>query len=162
VVDTTHVTVLQEKSKISSQYWFFKHKCFAIKYQIVVSLSKPLILLQSNSIHDFKIAKKSGLDDLLKENDEIAIGDKAYKGSYQFVTPHKVYKGKQLTEEQKKENKILESKRHIVENMNKRLKHFRVIKDTWRHDISKHPQVFNIVAMLTNLDLMMHPLKMND
>ena len=165
VVDTTHTPVLAEKAVSPQQFWFFKHKCYALKYQIVCSLRDSLILLPSHgypgSIHDFRIANISGLDSKLEQQGEVCIGDKAYKGSYQFITPHKVSQNQPLNEQQKQENKLLEKKRHIVENMNKRLKDWKVIDDVWRHKIEKHPKIFNVVAMITNLDLYLHPLKKN-
>ena len=141
-----------------------KHKDIVIKYQVVCSLSDPKIIHVSDGypggVHDLTIARRSGLVANLARNNEMCIGDKAYQGPRQFVTPYKSYGNRPLSPQQLEHNRILESYRNIVERMNERLKIWQVNAVRWRHPLEKHVKVFQVSAMLTNLILFFHPLNL--
>jgi len=147
-------------------FWSIKHAAYVLKYQVVVSIKVPKIILFSDAyagaVHDMHIARDSGLDQLLLQNREVCIGDKAYAGSLQFVTPYKVYRNRPLTDHQREHNRRIEKYRNFVERMNQRLKIWHVNQDVWRHPVEKHCLVFQVTAMLTNFDLTKHPLLRDD
>lgn len=72
---------------------------------------------------------------------EKTIGDKGYKDTNFFILPNE-------------QNKTVHRRimaRH--ETVNKRLRHFKVLKQTFRHDIKKHPMCFHAVVNVTHLIL---------
>jgi DDE superfamily endonuclease len=104
--------------------------------------------------HDFKLFKRShcpcrvGLE---------LLGDGGYQGVKKLVensrTPHKRWRGRALTVEQRAENKSLASERVVVENVIRRLKVFRVLKETYRHRRRRFGLRLNLIAGLYNADL---------
>lgn len=70
---------------------------------------------------------------------EKTLADRGYKDDKFFILPNN-------------QNIILHHQimaRH--ETVNKRLRHFQILKQTFRNDLSKHPMVFHAVANLTQL-----------
>jgi len=68
-------------------------------------------------------------------------GDLAYKGENLIDTPIKKPKNKELTIEQKSENKEFSSKRIVVEHRIRSVKIFRVVQDRFRLNPKKYEQV---------------------
>ena len=69
-------------------------------------------------------------------------------------TPHKRWRGRVLTIEQRLENKCLAGERVVVENVIRRLKVFRVLKETYRHRRKRFGLRLNLIAGLYNADLL--------
>ena len=106
----------------------------------------------SGAVHDLTISK----NDLLKRFPErIFIGDKAYTGNQNFVTPFKSPK----TEGEEIWNSILGSLRVEVEHTFSRIKIFQCLNISWRHQIVFHPIVFHVITNLVNFDLIFYPTK---
>jgi hypothetical protein len=145
---------------LPNHYWSPKHKHFVLKYQVVISLKKSKIIHVSEgipgSVHDMYIARSTGLEDLLRQNGDVCIGDKAYQGSPQFVIPFKRRANVPLTQAQLEHNRVLESFRNLIERMNERLKIWKSISSVWRHPIYKNVRVFSVVSKLTNISLTEH------
>ena len=104
--------------------------------------------------HDFKLFKRSecachaGLE---------LLGDGGYQGVKKLIvnsrTPHNRWRGRVLTAEQRLENRELASERVVVENVIRRLKVFRVLKETYRHRRRRFGLRLNLIAGLYNADL---------
>jgi len=104
--------------------------------------------------HDFKLFKRShcpchaGLE---------LLGDGGYQGVKKLIensrTPHKRWRGRVLTIEQRLDNRELASERVVVENVIRRLKVFRVLKETYRHRRKRFGLRLNLIAGLYNADL---------
>ena len=104
--------------------------------------------------HDFKLFKRShcpchaGLE---------LLGDGGYQGVKKLIensrTPHKRWRGRVLTVEQRLENKCLAGERVVVEHVIRRLKVFRVLKETYRHRRKRFGLRLNLIAGLYNADL---------
>jgi len=153
VIDTTHCPieksvlekVINKENKLHT-FRDFKHACYSIKYQYIVSMKKPRICNISpgfpGSVHDIAIARISGIVDFANQNQEVGIGDKAYQGERCFVVPIKSYKKNgtkiKLTEDEKRYNKSLEKFRNNVERVNCRIKIFKCTTNKWRHSIDEH------------------------
>lgn len=137
-------------------YYSFKKKKHTLKYEIVCSFVHCRILWIlgpfPGTVHDLRIARTSFVLQLLRG--EKALADKAYVGDAHFLTPHRPA----VTAEQKEWNALMNQHRQMVERMIKRMKQFRAIKETWRHDLPLHPYVFTVVGNLTNLCLLHQPL----
>ena len=67
-----------------------------------------------------------------------------------------------LSMEQARFNEELGSKRVLVENTIGRVKTFRCMSTTFRHDIHIHSTFFNVCAQLTNIRLRVDPLREDD
>ena len=90
-----------------------------------------------------------------------ALGDKAYIGSDLIYVPHKKFKDKRFTKVKKEFNKLLSSKRVIVENVNKRLEDFRILGTIYRgsRDAEFVSKIVRVIVSLHNLTLPSHPLR---
>ena len=103
-------------------------------------------------MHDFKILKKSKI----RIHQEIKkLADSGYQGIQKIYgnteIPIKKKKNKQLTVEQKKHNKELSKKRILIENVIRRCKIFRIVKEKYRGKHKNYGKVWNIIAALVNL-----------
>jgi len=78
-------------------------------------------------------------------------GDLAYKGENLIDTPIKQSKNRELTIEQKAENKEFSSKRVFVEHRIRSVKIFRVVQDRFRLDPKKYEQVIMTICGLVRL-----------
>lgn len=90
-----------------------------------------------------------------------ALGDKAYQGDALVYVPYKRYKTKRFTRKMKEFNKLLGSKRVIVENVNKRLEDWKVLGTIYRgkRDYESVSRVVRVVVSLYNYTLGEHPLR---
>lgn len=81
-------------------------------------------------------------------------GDKAYAGAENVQTPHKKPRGKELTEQQKVENKEFSSTRRIfVEHVIRLLRIFRIARERFRLNPDTYEQVILTVCGLVRLRL---------
>ena len=122
---------------------------------MIISLFTSCILCvvtEKGSVHDFKIFKDSAL---LIHPDLMILADLGYLGLNKLHVnswiPHKNSKKKKLNKEQKKDNKALASLRITIENVNRKCKIFRVVKETYRGKHKNYSKVWNVVAGLVNL-----------
>jgi len=78
-------------------------------------------------------------------------GDLAYQGENLIDTPIKKPKNRELTIEQKEENKEFSSKRVFVEHRIRSIKIFRVVQDRFRLNPQKYEQVIMTICGLVRL-----------
>jgi DDE superfamily endonuclease len=76
-------------------------------------------------------------------------GDTAYLGT-SLTTPYKKPKGKELSDQQKQENRAFSQKRIVVEHAIGRMKNFRILSDRFRNPRRTHSLILKNVAALTN------------
>ena len=81
---------------------------------------------------------------ILEGNGEKIEADMGYRGEFRTVRHPRDY----ISLSDKKAKKKVRA-RH--ETINRRFKQFTCIRDTWRHDISKHKYAFMAVVVLTQL-----------
>ena len=102
--------------------------------------------------HDFSLFKESRLF-LPKET--ILLADSGYQGIANYhsnsVIPVKKKKGKALSVDDKKHNKALSKQRIFIEDVNRRCKIFRIVKDVYRGKHKNYSLTWNLVAALVNL-----------
>jgi hypothetical protein len=79
------------------------------------------------------------------------IGDKAYVGEPQIVTPSKKPKNNELTDDQKEENKKLSSRRIYVEHLIRVMKIFKVAQERFRLRKKRYESVMLTVCGLVRL-----------
>jgi DDE superfamily endonuclease/Helix-turn-helix of DDE superfamily endonuclease len=78
-------------------------------------------------------------------------GDKAYIGGTNISTPHKKPRNRELTAEQKDENKVFSSNRVFVEHIIRVIKIFRVASERFRLHSNTYEQVIFTVCGLVRL-----------
>jgi hypothetical protein len=78
-------------------------------------------------------------------------GDKAYLGEDLITTPIKKPKNRELTTEQKEQNKAFSAKRIFVEHRIRSVKIFRVVQDRFRLNPKKYEQVILTICGLVRL-----------
>ena len=106
--------------------------------------------------HDFRLFKRSGLR--VPPATEL-LADSGYQGLAKLHaksrTPFKRWrKAIPLSEEQRAHNRALASERVRVENVIRRLKVFRILKETYRHRRRRHGLRVHLLAGLYNHDLL--------
>lgn len=79
------------------------------------------------------------------------LGDKAYVGEAQILTPQKKPKGRTLTAQQKESNRQLSKRRIYIEHLIGRVKFFRVVQEKFRLRASSYQLVLLTVCGLTRL-----------
>jgi hypothetical protein len=85
------------------------------------------------------------------EREQQLIGDKAYVGEPQIVTPSKKPKNKELTDDQKEDNKKLSSRRIYVEHLIRVMKIFKVAQERFRLGKKRYQSVMLTVCGLVRL-----------
>jgi hypothetical protein len=81
------------------------------------------------------------------------MGDKAYIGAERMTTPHKKPKKKELTDEQRAENKVISGKRIFIEHLMCRLKVFRILSHQFRLNSRRYRMVMLAICGLLRLKL---------
>jgi len=104
--------------------------------------------------HDFKLFKDTftGIDELIQ-----ILADSGYQGIVEFHansnTPIKKPTNGELTGEEKAYNRELSRVRILVENVNRRIKRFRIMSDRYRNKRKRHGLRMTILCGLHNMDL---------
>lgn len=104
--------------------------------------------------HDFKLFKGSKEDK--RVSDKVVLADSGYQGIVKIcknaLTPYKRKKNTQLTLEQKQANHILSSKRIIIEQINAKIKTFKITKYPYRNRRKRFGLRMNLICAIINLD----------
>jgi len=149
-------------NQIQIVYYSGKKKCHTIKTLIIVNDDKKILYINSNhpgSIHDYTILKycfdpQQNPHCFAHANVKVDLGFQGIASDYQcgqVSIPHKKPKNGELTAEQKQENKVLASKRIIVEHCIGGVKRFRILSGTLRmKDFDLYEKIFAICAGLWN------------
>ncbi|KKL07855.1 hypothetical protein LCGC14_2581830 [marine sediment metagenome] len=106
--------------------------------------------------HDLTQIRQSGVLDDIPIHVGV-VGDAGYIGlhndlpNHSVATAHKAQRNHPLEQAHKDINRELSSMRVIIENVICQLKHFRILSDRFRHDVTKvHSDVFALIATLVN------------
>ncbi len=86
-------------------------------------------------------------------NSQKFVGDKAYVGAARTTIPTKKPKGKELTPEQREDNRQISRQRILIEHLIRRLKIFRVAADKFRLNPQNYEQVMLTICGLVRLSL---------
>jgi hypothetical protein len=138
---------IYEPSPFDPQWYSHKFKGPGVRYEIGLNIQTGDIVWTNGpfacgAYSDRKIAKEEGLEYCLADGEKY-IADAGYRGG-RAVTPNG-----QNDNEQWMQSKV--RARH--ETLNRRLKQFGVLEQTFRHDRSKHRAVFSAIANLTQITL---------
>ena len=106
--------------------------------------------------HDFKVLKQSRCVHSLHQDIELLTAS-GYQGVTRFHAksrmPHKRWQGRNLTQVQKAHNRALAKERILAEHVIRKLKVFRILKETYRHRRRRFGLRLNLIAALYNHDL---------
>ena len=104
--------------------------------------------------HDFALYKQSKIE--LHESLEL-LADSGYQGLSKLheksKTPQKKPRKAELTDEQKRSNRELASRRVVVEHVIRSLKIFRILAERYRNRRKRFSLRFNLIAGLYNYEL---------
>lgn len=106
-----------------------------------------------NNNHDFKILKDSLLR--IRKDTKICV-DTGYIGIDKLYAnvevPKKKSKNNPLSKQDKIENRLKSSVRVIVENINAKIKTFKILSEKYRNRRKRFGLRFNLICSLINLD----------
>ena len=141
-----------EDNQEQRKYYSGKKKQHTFKGQVItLPLGKDVIDLEvgkqgkASDINLFRAQQKKF------DSHQKFTGDKGYQGGTNIKTPQKKPKGKELTESQKEENKVVSSERIYVEHMIRLFKIFRIAKERFRMKGDKYEQIILTVCGLVRL-----------
>lgn len=142
-------------------YWSAKDKFSALKYEVAVTLRNPRIIWVSGpfkgSISDISIARERNGFIASMRNNEVSLADKGYVGADKLWYPAK----EPCTPEQRRSNYKLARLRQVIERANQRIKIFKSMAGTWRHDFEFNGKCFHVVCKITNIIFEAEPLNKN-
>lgn len=160
IVDATERPINRPKDPSNqTHYYSGKKKRHTVKNQITVHPTTGRILSVSNTVEGKKHDKKLAEDDptiLRAPPGAVGLADTGYQGGEEinptisFIYPTKKPKGKELSEEDKKTNRHLSQIRVRVEHPLSYLKHFNILKHTFRGAIKRADMPFRTIACLYN------------
>ena len=135
---------IQEPTPFSTIWYSHKHNGAGVRYEIAVSVFTGRIVwvngpFPCGSYSDLRIFRRN-LKKMLDQNEKV-IADRGYRDSKCVYFPNNL----------DYPDSLYSTVRARHEIMNKRLKQFKVITETFRHDLSLHGTCFHAVANLTEL-----------
>lgn len=136
-----------------------KKKRHTTKNQIIIVENQKRIINYYNArgtVHDFKMLKQSDVLEVLEEEKIGGKFDSGYQGVQhnlsKAVIPKKSSKLHPLTDEEKEFNKQLSQKRVAIEHVNRELKIFRIMKETYRNHQIRYDIKLKIMCGIYNLN----------
>ena len=150
--------VLLNALKKQRKYYSGKKKRHTIKAQVIVNKATGIILCTAESFgktHDFALYKNSIGSRVL---DSIkAQADSGYQGitaiHHNSETPKKKPRGGTLTNEEKKENRRISRERILIENINAKIKVFKIMKYPYRNRRKRHLLRLNLTCGIINCNM---------
>jgi IS5 family transposase len=154
------LTLPSKKSNVQkgAKNWYSgKKKRYTIKTQVIINGETQEIICiaqATGKTHDFKLFKDEfiGIDELIQ-----VLADSGYQGIVELhansKTPIKKKKNQELTEEQKRYNRELSRVRILIENVNRRIKRFKIMCDRYRNKRKRHGLRMTLICGLHNIDL---------
>lgn len=150
-----------ERPQINQQESYSgKQKKHTTKNQIIIDENTGKIINVFNSkgnVHDFQMLKNSNIIPILNEKKISGKFDSGYQGVQKQLNsasiPYKKSKNRELTEEEKEYNRLLSSKRIKIEHTNRKIKIFRIMKETYRNHMNRYEEKLQIICCLHNLNI---------
>ncbi|WP_237197169.1 transposase [Rothia nasimurium] len=124
-----------------------KHKRAGFNHQVICTLDGRLLAITDplpGARHDAHAFRAHGLEKLL---DSSTLADKGYVG-LGLVTPARRKPGQKLTKEQKRNNRVINRLRSVVERVIAQIKTWRVLHSGFRRPLEVYRRVFSVVRGL--------------
>ena len=143
--------------KKQRKYYSGKKKRHTIKVQVIANRATGIILCTAESCgktHDFALYKNSIGNRILDSIKEQA--DSGYQGisalHHNSETPKKKPKGGKLTDDEKRENRRISHERILIENINAKIKVFKIMKYPYRNRRKRHCLRLNLICGIINFE----------
>jgi predicted DNA-binding protein YlxM (UPF0122 family) len=155
-VDVTEHPINRPKdSKEQKEYFSGKKKGHRIKSQIIADRGKIYDVDEApGSVHDFELCKSSLLTVLILA--VIILADSGYQGIQNYhefsLIPIKKPKGKELSESAKAYNTGLSRQRIFIENINAKIKVFKIMSYSYRNRRASHLLRTKLVCAILNAE----------
>jgi len=158
IVDCTERQIRRPKEAVKQEFYYSgKKKRHTVKNQLLVSPRDKRILHISDTVegkrHDKQVFEDSWIYTRLPKITK-ALGDSAYQGVHhpflRLTVPQKKPPNKELSEEMKAQNKLISQIRVRVEHPISYLKHFNILSQVFRSQISKADLPFKTIACIYN------------
>lgn len=158
LVDATERPIQRPKDQNQQEgYYSGKKKTHTIKNQVFVSPTNGRILAVSDTVEGRRHDKKLFDDDptsMFLPPGAVGMADKGYEGiSHPFVNmviPKKKPPGRELTVEEKANNRAISSIRVKVEHPFAYMKHFNILSHKFRNRIERADLPFKTIAAIYN------------
>lgn len=140
------------------EYYSYKDKFHALKYEVAISFHAPRIIWVNGpykgAVSDITIARDKLIPAL--DNGELCLADKGYVGEAQHILcPYKPPRN----DYEHQVNYAINKKRQEIERINKRIKNFDCFSQEWRcQDYNFHEKCFVSVCKIVNILLEDEPL----
>lgn len=131
-----------EPTPFNRRWYSHKFRGPGLRYEIALNIRTGNIVWKHGGypcgdFPDLKLAREAYVHSV--DSGEITLADKGYKDKHFFLLPNVQNSGI---------HKLIMS-RH--ETVNKRIKQFGILRETFRHSLDKHPIVFHACTNLTQL-----------
>ncbi len=147
----------KNRNNRQKRYYSGKKKRHTIKTQIVLDGQTSKIVSVKTGRgreHDFNLFKRT---DLPIHQDTEAIVDSGYTGIQKIHAksqiPKKRSKKRPLTNDDKRRNRAISSQRVTIENVNARIKRFKIISDRYRNHRKRFGLRINLIAGIYNAEI---------
>lgn len=136
---------INEPVPFSAKWYSHKFKGPGLRYEIGLNIKTGDIVWKfggypCGDFPDLKLARQSFVCSLMAN--EKTVADRGYNDANYFILPNAV--------NSVRHNQIMS--RH--ETINKRIRQFKILKDTFRHNLDLHPQIFHAILNLTQLQIL--------
>lgn len=159
---TERRTQRPQKSKAQRKRYSGKKKTYTRKNTLIANEKREILFLsptKDGRIHDLKQLKKTGILEHIPQ--EIALWiDKGYQGIISILKnnnpvmmPHKKPRGKNLTFQQKQENKVISGIRIVVEHAINGIKRFGAMSGIYRNRKGQDDTMIYLCSGLWNFHL---------
>jgi DDE superfamily endonuclease len=105
-------------------------------------------------VHDFRLFKRERIP---FGTDQLCLADKGYQGMAkvhrQSCIPTKKPRKAKLDAFEREHNRLLARLRVVIEQVNRRMKIFRILAERYRNRRRRYGLRFNLIAALINLEL---------
>ena len=159
---TERPTQRPQKSKLQKKRYSGKKKCHTRKNSLITNERREILVVsptKEGCIHDLTQIKKTEILQHYPPHKSLWV-DKAYQSiqkclklSNAVMIPHKKPRGKNLTPQQKKENKIISGIRMVVEHAINGVKRFAATAHIYRNRRGQDDQFIHLCAGLWNFHL---------
>ena len=145
-----------ETKKKQKKYYSGKKKKHTQKTQLITTSTGKIlsVCIEKGKVHDYKLFKESKAKRKIILNKILA--DLGYLGIKKICPnaqiPNKKKKNQKLTKDEKKENHDISSKRIIIEQINAKIKVFKITKYPYRNRRKRFGLRMNLICAIINLD----------
>jgi len=147
---------MRKTKKKQKQYYSGKKKKHTLKTQVITTTTGRILAvsIDKGRTHDFKLFKQSKATKKIILSKVLA--DLGYLGIDKICPnaqiPNKKTKLNPLSKEDKKENHKLSSKRIVIEQINAKIKVFKITKYPYRNRRKRFGLRMNLICAIVNLD----------